>query len=100
MFQEVLSRLTSLGSQIDLMRNESHALKYGASGSFEFRSSSGSNFPQRHKLASIEFQRFHSNDPDTMIFQAERYFDFHSIPEDHRMLLASFYMEGNAAMWF
>ena len=59
MFQEVLSRLTSLGSQIDLMRNKSHALKSGASGSFEFGSSSGSAFPQRHKPASVEFQWFH-----------------------------------------
>lgn len=36
----------------------------------------------RHKLASVEFGRFHSENPEAWIFQEERYLYFYRIETD------------------
>ena len=36
----------------------------------------------RHKRASVEIGRFHGENPEAWIFQAERYFDFYKIEDD------------------
>ncbi|KAJ8533651.1 hypothetical protein K7X08_006975 [Anisodus acutangulus] len=53
-----------------------------------------------HKPASVELPRFHGVNPEAWVFQAERYFDFYHISEDHKLSLASFYLDGEALEWF
>ncbi|KAG5573141.1 hypothetical protein H5410_062907 [Solanum commersonii] len=50
----------------------------------------------RHKSASVELGRFHGVNPESWVFQAEHYFEFYGITEDHKLTLASFYLEGDA----
>ncbi|OIT33904.1 hypothetical protein A4A49_64903, partial [Nicotiana attenuata] len=47
----------------------------------------------RHKPAPIEMPRFHGDNPESWVFAAERYFDFYHIVEDHKLSLASFYLD-------
>lgn len=54
----------------------------------------------RHKPASVEMPRFHGDNPESWVFQAERYFDFYNISEDHKLSLASFYLDGEAREWY
>ncbi|KAG5579563.1 hypothetical protein H5410_050190 [Solanum commersonii] len=54
----------------------------------------------RHKLASIELVLFHGVNPESWVFQAERYFEFYGITEDHKLTLASFYLDGDALEWY
>ncbi|OIS96600.1 hypothetical protein A4A49_20454 [Nicotiana attenuata] len=56
--------------------------------------------PMRHKLASVEMPRFHGDNPESWVFAAERYFDFYYIAEDHKLSLASFYLDGEAREWY
>ncbi|KAH0722319.1 hypothetical protein KY289_005363 [Solanum tuberosum] len=54
----------------------------------------------RHKPASVELGRFHGVNPESWVFQAESYFEFHGITEDHKLTLASFYLDGDALEWY
>ncbi|KAH0760251.1 hypothetical protein KY290_023744 [Solanum tuberosum] len=38
----------------------------------------------RHKPTSVELGRFHGVNPESWVFQAERYFEFYGINEDHK----------------
>ncbi|KAH0635855.1 hypothetical protein KY289_035770 [Solanum tuberosum] len=53
-----------------------------------------------HKPASVELGRFHGVNPKSWVFQAECYFEFYGITEDHKLTLASFYLEGNSLEWY
>ncbi|KAH0778523.1 hypothetical protein KY290_004950 [Solanum tuberosum] len=54
----------------------------------------------RHKPASIELVRFHGVNPESWVFQAECYFEFYGITKDHKLTLASFYLDGDALEWY
>lgn len=54
----------------------------------------------RHKPASVEMPRFYGDNPESWVFQAERYFDSYNISEDHKLSLASFYLDGEAREWY
>jgi len=62
--------------------------------------SSGGHMPVRHKPAPVEFGRFNGAQPDAWIFQADRYFDFYGIIAEHKLTLASFYLDGEALEWY
>lgn len=44
--------------------------------------------------------RFYGDNPESWVFQAERYFNFYNISEDHKLSLASFYLDGEAREWY
>ena len=54
----------------------------------------------RHKPAPVEFGRFYGINPETWIFQVERYFYFYRIVDDHKFSTALFYLDGDALEWY
>ncbi|XP_010315171.1 uncharacterized protein [Solanum lycopersicum] len=52
------------------------------------------------KPSPVEFQRFCGQNPELWISQAERYFEFHEITENHKLHLASCYLDGAALQWY
>ncbi|XP_059284594.1 uncharacterized protein LOC132037945 [Lycium ferocissimum] len=54
----------------------------------------------RHKPAPVELGRFHGVNSEAWVFQAERYFELYGIMEDHKLTLASFYLDGDALEWY
>ncbi|OIS95615.1 hypothetical protein A4A49_58539, partial [Nicotiana attenuata] len=50
----------------------------------------------RHKPAPVELGRFRGEKPDAWVFQAERYFDFYKIEDSQKLMIASFYLDGEA----
>ncbi|PNX64179.1 retrotransposon protein, partial [Trifolium pratense] len=48
----------------------------------------------------LDIPRFDGSDPLGWIFKVTQFFDYHLTPEDQRLRLASFYMEGEALTWF
>ncbi|XP_061356472.1 uncharacterized protein LOC133300905 [Gastrolobium bilobum] len=58
---------------------------------------SGQHHPQPMK---ITFPRFSDGDPTDWIFSATRYFDYYHIPDNERVLLASFNLDKLASSWF
>lgn len=48
----------------------------------------------------LDIPRFDGKDPLSWIFKINQFFEFHRTPEDQRLRLASFYMEGEALTWF
>lgn len=52
------------------------------------------------KNIRVVMPRFHGKDAEGWLFAVKRYFIFNKIPEDQKLLLASFHMDGLARKWF
>ena len=48
----------------------------------------------------IEMPRFDGTEPLGWIFKINQYFEYHGTPDQDRLTIASFYMEGWALAWF
>lgn len=48
----------------------------------------------------LDIPRFDGSNPLNWIFKINQFFEFHRTPEDQRLRLASFYIEGEALTWF
>jgi hypothetical protein len=48
----------------------------------------------------LDIPRFNGSDALGWIFKINQFFDYHRTPEDQRLRIASFYMEGEALGWF
>ena len=53
--------------------------------------------PHRMKL---DVPRFDSSDATGWIFKITQFFEYHTTPDHERLMIASFYMEGQALAWF
>ncbi|GAU36702.1 hypothetical protein TSUD_16140 [Trifolium subterraneum] len=48
----------------------------------------------------LDIPRFDGTDPLGWIFKITQFFDYHATPEEQRLRIASFYMDGEALTWF
>lgn len=48
----------------------------------------------------LEFPRFDGGDPSEWILKAQQFFSYFGTPENQKLELASFHMEGKALTWF
>ncbi|XP_077250240.1 uncharacterized protein LOC143889774 [Tasmannia lanceolata] len=48
----------------------------------------------------LDVPKFDGTDAAGWIFKAEQFFAFHNTPNDQRLLISSFHMEGHALSWF
>ncbi|KAI5397153.1 hypothetical protein KIW84_063107, partial [Lathyrus oleraceus] len=48
----------------------------------------------------LSVPRFDGSNPIDWLFQITAFFDFHQTPENARLQIVSFHMEGRAAAWF
>ena len=48
----------------------------------------------------LDVQRFDGSDPTGWTFKITQFFEYHSMPNQERLTIASFYMEGSALAWF
>jgi hypothetical protein len=60
--------------------------------------------PDPHQFSAttikLDIPRFDGTDVVGWIFKITQFFDFHHTPDDQRLRIASFYMEGEALTWF
>lgn len=54
----------------------------------------------RTDIMSLEVPKFDGTEPHSWVFKIEEYFNLHNTPEEHRIPIASFHMEGEASSWF
>ncbi|XP_043694404.1 uncharacterized protein LOC122645127 [Telopea speciosissima] len=53
------------------------------------------------RLVKLDFPRYNGEEDTTSwTCRAEQFFNFHQTPEEERVALASFHLEGDAQMWF
>ncbi|CAL1394527.1 unnamed protein product [Linum trigynum] len=52
------------------------------------------------KLARLEFPRFAGEEPGAWFPRVEQFFEYHEVPEEQRVSLASFHLEGEANQWW
>jgi hypothetical protein len=58
------------------------------------------NQPFTTSSIKLEIPSFDGSDPLGWIFKITQFFEFHNTPEDQRLRLASFYMQGEALTWY
>jgi hypothetical protein len=62
-------------------------------------SGGGGRNPQPRQMR-LDLHRFDGENPSNWIYKANQFFDYYQIPENQRVHLASFHMEGDALIWF
>ncbi|OIT20470.1 hypothetical protein A4A49_39630 [Nicotiana attenuata] len=58
------------------------------------------SFQPRNTAMDAKLWWFRGENPESWIFQAERYFSFYKIKDDQKLTRASFYIEGEALEWY
>ena len=48
----------------------------------------------------LDMPRFDGSEPLAWIFKIKQFFDYHRTPEDQRLQMVGFFMEGEALTWF
>ena len=48
----------------------------------------------------LEIPTFEGEDPLGWIFQAQKFFNFHGVPDDQRLIITSFAFKGRALKWY
>ena len=49
---------------------------------------------------NLDVPRFDGSNAPAWIFKINQFFDYHRTPEDERLQVASFYLEGTALSWY
>ena len=52
------------------------------------------------RAVRLDFPKFNGDNPSGWIYRANQFFNYHQTNPLHRILLASFHMEGKALVWF
>ncbi|RVW59679.1 Transposon Tf2-8 polyprotein [Vitis vinifera] len=52
------------------------------------------------RAVRLDFPKFNGEDPSGWVYRADQFFNYHQTNPHHRVLLASFHMEGKALVWF
>jgi hypothetical protein len=52
------------------------------------------------RAVRLDFPKFHGEDPSGWVYRANQFFNYHQTNPHHRVLLASFHMEGKVLVWF
>ena len=52
------------------------------------------------RAVRLDFPKFNGDNPNGWIYRANQFFSYHQTNPLHRILLASFHMEGKALVWF
>lgn len=58
------------------------------------------SLPNPRPHLKLEIPRFDGTDPVRWIFKATQFFDYQGTPNEDRITLASFYMDGSTLSWF
>lgn len=62
--------------------------------------SGGGSRNSQPQTMRVDLPSFDGDNPSNWVYKAIRYFDYYQIPENQRIKLASFHMEGDALIWF
>jgi hypothetical protein len=90
--QAFRTEMTTVNTELNQLRT-----RFGPPG---FTPDPGPQHPFAHTSIKLDIPRFDGTEPLNWIFKIKQFFEFHRTPEDQRLSIASFYMEGDALTWF
>jgi len=77
-----------------------HTQEMGES-SFGFPKTRFGNGPDIHdRSLKLNFPHFDGENVSSWLFKVKQFFDFSNVPTEYKIPMASFYMEGDALVWF
>jgi hypothetical protein len=90
--QNFQNNLSTINTELHQLRN-----RLGPPG---FQPQPNEIFHAPTTTIKMDIPRFDGTDPMGWIFKINQFFYFHLTPEDQRLRIAEFYMEGEALTWF
>ncbi|KAK3025591.1 hypothetical protein RJ639_042630 [Escallonia herrerae] len=105
LMEKILKMISGINTGLDSVSNEK---EHGeASHNRRQRSDAnnggggGSSGTYLHKMVKLDFRKFNRNeDPTSWVCRADQFFDFHQTPNEEKLPLASFNLEGDAQVWY
>ncbi|RWR84947.1 Ty3/gypsy retrotransposon protein [Cinnamomum micranthum f. kanehirae] len=91
---EILQRLEDLKESSKNSDSSSSKARNSQAGSF------GTNGSIQTRTMKLEFPRFDGTNPNSWLFKAKQYFNYHQVPEQQWLTIAALNMEGEAIEWF
>lgn len=89
----------TLDTKLDTILAKLANLETNHSTSDDDTSSQPEPHPTKH-LMKLDIPRFDGSDAMGWIFKITQFFDYHGTPEDERIRVASFYLDGPAFGWY
>lgn len=93
----------AMNTKIDDLLQRMNQLEVGQQPPQSLSSSSVGQTPQMHNAVhrmKLDVPRFDGSDPTGWTFKITQFFEYHATPDQERLTIASFYMEGPALAWF
>ncbi|XP_062173762.1 uncharacterized protein LOC133879249 [Alnus glutinosa] len=95
-FVEEIKKMVKFKSPVvhdnEMSRNNDDLYNHDSSGS-------GSRNAQPCQLR-LDLPTFDGEDPSNWVYKANQYFEFYQVPENRKVKVASFYLQGDALVWF
>lgn len=89
-----------LSSKAAQPSHSSHSVKQGHTPQYQHEETESSRLNIPPLRTKIEFLRFAGDDPTEWFNRVAQFFEFQRTPEDQKVSLAAFHMEGEANQWW
>ncbi|RVW76696.1 Transposon Tf2-8 polyprotein [Vitis vinifera] len=89
-----------LSSKAAQPSHSSHSVKQGHTPQYQHEETESSRLNIPPLRTKIEFPRFAGDDPTEWFNRVAQFFEFQRTPEDQKVSLAAFHMEGEANQWW
>ncbi|WVZ16528.1 hypothetical protein V8G54_009510 [Vigna mungo] len=99
---ELLSQMSLFSTQITDMHNRLSLLEtqHTTPPSSPRHPHSSDNTSSQCHFLKLDVPRFDGTDPVRWIFKISQFFEYHNTPEEERITVASFYLDGASLAWF
>ena len=104
LMEKVLQQLNNLATSYDSLVQDNHKRNSGEGTSRNTRIHANPLFEGHGGIQArslrLDFPHFDGGNPNEWILKAQQFFTYFETPDDHKMEIASFHMEGKALTWF
>ena len=94
------SEVTELARQVASLTAQFEAMRRLIEGTINPRPSPSSTESHNHPRLKLDVLRFNGTNTHGWIFKISQFFTYHQTPEEERITIASFYLDGAALAWY
>lgn len=98
--EELATQIASLSLKLDALVTRMDTTSENTPGSRASRQNSGDSETCQKHFLKLDVPRFDGTDAHAWIFKITQFFTYHETPEEERIMVASFYLDGPALAWY
>ncbi|KAJ0965949.1 hypothetical protein J5N97_027087 [Dioscorea zingiberensis] len=93
--------MATVDTKIDELRSQLHSFPPSSGTRVQPQQSlRGSDLGAVSRSMKMDIPKFEGSDPSSWVFRIEEFFNFHDTPDELRLRIVSFHLEGRASAWF